>query len=100
MHSKRGKNHCFICFRLGEMAVPTLAAIFLEINALVIATMIVCFVAHEATAYWDVSYASGTREVIPIEQQVHSLLEMLPADPRDAALAAIPGTLQSWSGGG
>ena len=64
--------------KLGEIAIPTLAAIFLEINAAVIATMIVCFIAHEATAYWDVSYASCTREVTPIEQQIHSLLEMLP----------------------
>jgi len=35
--------------QLVEMAIPTLAAIFLEINALVIATMIVCLLAHEAT---------------------------------------------------
>ena len=64
--------------QLGEMAVPTLAAIFLEINALIIATMIVCLIAHEATAIWDVRYAYGTREVTPAEQHVHSFLEMLP----------------------
>ena len=61
-----------------ERAVPTLAAIFLEINALVIATMIVCLIAHEATAFWDVSYAYRTRVVTPTEQHVHSFLEMLP----------------------
>jgi hypothetical protein len=60
------------------MAVPTLAAIFLEINALVILTMIVCLIAHEATAIWDVSYANATREVTPAEQHVHSFPEMLP----------------------
>jgi hypothetical protein len=59
--------------QFGEMAIPTLAAIFLQINALVIATMIVCLVAHEATAIWDVSYAYQRREV-----NVHSFLEMLP----------------------
>jgi hypothetical protein len=64
--------------QLGEMAIPTLAAIFLEINALVIATMIVCLIAHEATAIWDVSYAYRTREITPTEQHVHSFLEMLP----------------------
>jgi hypothetical protein len=58
--------------QLGEMAVPTLAAIFLEINALVIATMIVCLSEHEATAFWDVSYAYRTRAVTPIEQHVHN----------------------------
>jgi hypothetical protein len=40
--------------------------------------MIVCLVLHEATAIWDVHYASQTREVKPIEQHVHSVLEMLP----------------------
>src|SRR6266540_3063198 len=62
----------------GEMAIPTLAAIFLEINALIIAIMIVCLILHEATAIWDVSYAYSTRVVAPIEQHVHSFLEMLP----------------------
>jgi hypothetical protein len=60
------------------MAVPTLAAMFLEINALIILVMIVCLILHEATAMWDVSYANKTREVAPIEQHVHSFLEMLP----------------------
>jgi ABC-type spermidine/putrescine transport system permease subunit I len=64
--------------QLVEMAIPTLAAIFLEINALIIGTMIACLVAHEATAIWDVSYAYRTREVTPTEQHVHAFLEMLP----------------------
>jgi ABC-type spermidine/putrescine transport system permease subunit I len=64
--------------QLGEMGVPTLAAIFFEINALVIATMIVCLIAHELTAFWDVNYAYRMREITPIEQHVHSFLEMLP----------------------
>ena len=62
----------------GEMAVPVLGAIFFEINALVIAVMIAAFVLHEATALWDVSYATATRVVTPIEQHVHSFLEMMP----------------------
>src|SRR3954467_8940643 len=64
--------------QFAEMAVPTLAAIFLEINALVILIMIVCLVLHEATAIWDVSYAYATRTVAPTEQHIHSFLEMLP----------------------
>src|SRR5690606_18132648 len=40
--------------------------------------MCVCFVLHEATALWDVRYASATRVVSPIEQRVHSYLELLP----------------------
>jgi hypothetical protein len=64
--------------QLGEMAVPTLAAIFLELNTLIIAVMIVCLLAHEATAIWDVHYAYKRREITPTEQHVHSFLEMLP----------------------
>jgi hypothetical protein len=61
-----------------EMGLPILAAIFLEINALVFAVMIVAFLLHEATALWDVAYATETRGVGPFEQHVHSFLEMLP----------------------
>jgi hypothetical protein len=61
-----------------EMAVPTLAAIFLEINALIILIMIISLILHEATAIWDVRYANATRVVGPTEQHVHSFLEMLP----------------------
>jgi hypothetical protein len=50
----------------------------LQINALIIAVMIVCFLLHEATALWDVSYANDVRGISPIEQHVHSFLEMLP----------------------
>lgn len=61
-----------------EMGAPLLAAIFLEINALIIALMIVMFLVHEATAFWDVRYAITAREVPPIEQHVHSFLEIIP----------------------
>jgi hypothetical protein len=61
-----------------EIGLPLLAAIFLEINAALIAFMIVAFVIHEATSLWDISYAVKMREVTPFEQQVHSFLEMLP----------------------
>jgi Ca2+/Na+ antiporter len=61
-----------------EVAVPLLAALFLEINALVILTMIAGFVVHQLTALWDVSFAIDKRDVTPIEQHIHSFLEMLP----------------------
>src|SRR5690606_13991503 len=61
-----------------EVGVPVLAALFLEITEPVLALMIVSFFLHEATALWDVSYAITRREVTPIEQHVHSFLEMVP----------------------
>ena len=33
---------------------------------------------HSATAYWDQAYAEQRRRVTPIEQHVHSLLEVSP----------------------
>jgi hypothetical protein len=61
-----------------EAGVPLLAGLFLEITAPVIALMIGAFFVHEATALWDVSYAVKRREVTPVEQHIHSFLEMLP----------------------
>jgi hypothetical protein len=63
---------------LAEVSVPVLAALFLEITTPIAALMIAAFVLHEATALWDVSYAVTRREVGPIEQHVHSFLEMVP----------------------
>jgi hypothetical protein len=64
--------------QFSEMAVPVLAAIFLDINALIILIMIIALLLHEATAIWDVRYAYATRTIAPVEQHVHSVLEMLP----------------------
>ena len=40
--------------------------------------MIVCLALHEATAILDVRYANATRTARPVEQHIHSVLEMLP----------------------
>ncbi|SFN88661.1 hypothetical protein SAMN05216386_2081 [Nitrosospira briensis] len=61
-----------------ELGLPLLAAIFLEINAGIIAFMIAAFILHEATSFWDVTYAVSQRNVSPAEQHVHSFLEMIP----------------------
>jgi hypothetical protein len=61
-----------------EIGLPLLAAIFLDVNALIIGFMIVMFLLHEATAMWDVDYAVARRRVTPLEQHVHSFLEMIP----------------------
>ncbi len=63
---------------LVEMGIPVLMGLFLEITSPVIALMIASFFLHEATALWDVSYAVTRREVPPVEQHVHSFLELLP----------------------
>lgn len=61
-----------------EVGLPLLAALFFEINALVVAAMIAGLVLHQATAIWDVRWANATRAVGPTEQHLHSVLEMAP----------------------
>src|SRR5258708_24006605 len=46
--------------QVAEMAIPTLAAIFLEINALIIFVMLVVLILHDATAIWEVLHDSDT----------------------------------------
>src|SRR6266550_4572335 len=57
------KESALHLLQFAEMALPTLASIFLEINAFVILLGAVCLILHEATAIWDVRYAYATREV-------------------------------------
>ena len=63
---------------LVEMGVPVLLALFFEINALVIAVMVADLVLHELTTWLDLRYATDKREVMPVEQLVHSFMEILP----------------------
>jgi hypothetical protein len=64
--------------QLAEMAIPVLAGLFLEITSGVVALMMVALALHQLTAMWDVRYAAQKREITPIEQHVHSVLEMVP----------------------
>jgi hypothetical protein len=46
---------------------PILLGLFLEINAPILAVMIVCFLAHEAAGYIDVRWATHHRGIPPFE---------------------------------
>ncbi len=63
---------------LGEVGIPLLAAVFLRVDALTMSFMILCLIAHEITGYLDLQIAMRTRNVTAFEQQVHSVLEMMP----------------------
>lgn len=77
-HSTGPKESLIHLLMLVEMGVPALAALFCEIDALVLAMALVAFALHEATALWDVSYAMQLRSISPFEQHVHSFLELIP----------------------
>ena len=61
-----------------EVGIPLMLALICEVNALVLLVALIMFFVHEATALWDVSFAVTKRVVSPIEQHVHSFLEMIP----------------------
>jgi hypothetical protein len=63
---------------LAEVALPLALAVFYRINALVLAVMLVCLIAHQVTGYFDLKLAMSTRKVTIFEHQVHSALEIMP----------------------
>lgn len=66
---------------LGGIALttlPVLAALNLEIDAGVLCVLGAGYVAHAGMTVWDVAYASRRREIVPLEQHVHAMLELLP----------------------
>lgn len=60
------------------IAVPLVLGLFLEINALLLAVMAGGVVAHMGCSWWDTAYAQPKRYIAPLEQMIHSHLEMLP----------------------
>lgn len=77
-HTTGAKESLLHLLMLSEASIPVLAGFFLEVTAPVAGLMIAGFCLHEVTALWDVSYAVTRRNVTPIEQHVHSFLEMVP----------------------
>jgi hypothetical protein len=69
-----------------EAAPPVLGALFLEINAGVLAWMIGLAFLHEATVLWDLWYTTPRRAIPAGEQITHTFLE---APPFVVAAAAI-----------
>ena len=61
-----------------ETGIPVLLGLFCEVNAAVLLTAYAAAGVHGVTAYWDQIYAQPRRRVGPVEQHVHSLLEMSP----------------------
>ena len=64
---------------MAEIGLPLIMAAFFRINAGLIVIFIICLIAHEITGNVDIRYAeSHGRDVSPTEEQVHSVLEILP----------------------
>ncbi|SAK75734.1 hypothetical protein AWB76_04955 [Caballeronia temeraria] len=81
--------------QLAEGAAIVLCALFLTINAFAICTMAALIVVHEFTVYFDLRYAGGQRVITPVEQMVHSVLEMAPIMGFAIVCLAYPDALAS-----
>ena len=77
-HTAGTKESTLHLLMLAEAGIPSLIALFLEINAGVLLTAYAALLAHDVTALWDVTCADGRRRVTPIEQHIHSFLEVAP----------------------
>jgi hypothetical protein len=77
-HASGAKESALHWPMVGEVGLPLLAAVFLKVNALVIGLAILCLIAHEFTGWLDLQLAMRTRKVTAFEQQVHSVLEVMP----------------------
>jgi hypothetical protein len=60
------------------VGVPLLMVLALDVDAGVLLVLLLFAVAHHGVAYADLRYATGKRVIAPIEQMVHSFLELLP----------------------
>jgi hypothetical protein len=60
------------------VGLPVTLALFLKPNAGFFVLAGLCILLHHLTAYADARYANHTRPVWPVEQMVHSFLEVLP----------------------
>jgi hypothetical protein len=76
------------------------AGMFFEVNELVLAIMIAMAIAHEAIVVWDVGYAAGLRPSSPIEQHMHSFLEVLPLTALAFTMCLNPAAVADLAGRG
>lgn len=77
-HTSGLPENIFHWFLLGEAGLALLAVALLEINAAVLLVVFAAFLAHELTTYLELRYTVPLRDVRPLEQMIHSFMELLP----------------------
>ncbi|GHJ26298.1 hypothetical protein TPA0910_07310 [Streptomyces hygroscopicus subsp. sporocinereus] len=77
-HTSGIRESALHALMMTEAGVPVAMGLLARVNPLVLSVMGGAAIAHGATALWDVSLATGEREVRPVEQHIHSFLEVLP----------------------
>jgi hypothetical protein len=73
-----GTENVFHWILLGEAGIALVAVALLEVDAAVLLLVFAAFLAHEITTFIELRYVVPLREVRPLEQMVHSFMEILP----------------------
>ena len=63
---------------IAEMGMAVLVFLMLEINAATLLLLIGLYAMHEVLVYWDLAAAHHAREVPPLEQLGHGIMEAVP----------------------
>jgi hypothetical protein len=77
-HTSGTKESVVHAMMMTEAGIPVVMGLLARINPLVLSVMGSAAAAHGATALYDVTLATEKREVRPVEQHIHSFLEVLP----------------------
>ena len=64
--------------QLGQIGLPLLVGLLLELNASLLVLMLLAALVHTLTAWWDIVYSERRRRITPFEQLVHGFLIVIP----------------------
>ena len=77
-HTSGEKESWLHLLQYGCLLIAFAAAVLLRINVIVFGVIVVAVLGHSLLGFLDVSYTDGRRYISPIEQYVHSFMEVLP----------------------
>jgi hypothetical protein len=83
-----------------EAGLPIMLALFLEINAGVIAMILGGWLLHQATVYWDLAYTAPRRPIYVREQMTHLFMQTVPFDILAMLACLHPGQFKALFGAG
>ena len=72
------RENAFHWLLLAQVGIALLTVALLEIDAAVLLLVLAAFLMHEASTFIELRYVVPLREVRPLEQMVHSFMEILP----------------------
>lgn len=77
-HTSGARESAYHLLLFLEIAIPVLAITFLHVTTPILLLLAAGVLAHFVTSWIDTRYAQSRRHIAPVEQLVHSFLEMLP----------------------